>query len=310
MSQPQTDNHDEAFARFLARATELPPQPASADGVTVVELDSARRRRPNRVPMLAAAAVLLVAGIGGWILARQDDARVLPAGPIEAAASLTLDLDAVAVPAADGAVVTPEVGPSLEFDVVGLGTIEAVADGGRRFLPGGQQRDDYAILTAMGGPVANLFDAVEGQVEVVITPLVDMAERTTPTGRNINTYLDVVRDELSDQNVFGLSLNVDPEIGPYLSGHIRAVPFLYVLQPADIADFAASQEVILGLRWSNGVGSLVLNGRVVDSVQIPSSSTIVWTDSARLSIGGSANFGGGYFAIHDDSVLSVAVGVG
>ena len=54
------------------------------------------------------------------------------------------------------------------------------------------------------------------------------------------------------------------------------------------------------------VGRLVLNGRTLTEVALPGPA-ITWTPTARLSVGGSASWGAGYFAARDDGLRSFEV---
>ena len=103
----------------------------------------------------------------------------------------------------------------------GTGTMEAVAGGGRRFLPGGQQRTDYAVVSPGSGPTS------ERSWHRAVGPRWCSYPRSTwpadlHTGRNIHTWFEIVSQDGPDDLVTGLLLQVDPEIGPYFGGAIKA----------------------------------------------------------------------------------------
>lgn len=225
--------------------------------------------------------------------------------PASPSTRLRLSLDSVLAGAGAGVRVLPAVGPALAVDQVGTGTIEAVPGGGRRFRPGGQQRTDYAVVSRIGADVGALVPAA-GRATVVFVPQVDVAGRTVPTGRNIHTWFEIVSQEGPSNLVTGVLLQVDPEIGPYLAGAIQGVGFEYTLTPADVAELGRGRVVTLSLQWTATTGRLVLNDRTLTEVALPASS-ISWTSTARLSIGGSASWGGGYFAAHDDAIRSFEI---
>ena len=58
---------------------------------------------------------------------------------------------------------------------------------------------------------AELTDADGGSITVRFRPLVAMTERTTPTGRNITTYVEVVSEAGPDRLAFGVSLQQKAE---------------------------------------------------------------------------------------------------
>ena len=218
---------------------------------------------------------------------------------------LGLLLDTVPVGAIDGAPVLAAVGPTLAFDQRGSGSIEAVAGGGRRFLPGGQQRTDYAVISRIGADVGALLPP-RGRATVILVPQVDVGQRSVPDGRNIHTWFEIVSQEGPDHLVTGLQLQVDPEIGPYFGGAIHGVSFNYVLTPTDVAELGSGRLVTLSLDWTTTTGRLTLNERTLTEIALPPSS-IVWTPTARLSIGGSASWGGGYFAAVNDSLQTFEI---
>lgn len=359
--EPEPD--DDAFRRFLERATEDPPDRLVAINASLAGEE--RRTPARRGPLVAAAVVLAALGVGLAALRHQttgvtiepaatpatttadpDDPAVsgpaltappapvtsapttsvpgvptlvegvgrapegqtapTTAGPVvtgvPASTLLRLDLDSVAADAPDGTPVPPAVGPDLHVERTGSGTMEAAPGGGRRFLPGGQQRTDHVVLTRVGADVGALV-APSGRATVVLAPLVDVAQRTSVTGRNIHTWFEIVSQDGPDDLVTGLLLQVDPEIGPYFGGAIDGVGFSYVLTPADVAELGAGRVVTLSLEWSPGSGRLVLNGRTLTEIALdgPPAS---WTPTARLSVGGSASWGAGYFTTRDDGLRS------
>ncbi|MFV0523162.1 MAG: hypothetical protein ACK5RL_01535 [Acidimicrobiales bacterium] len=212
---------------------------------------------------------------------------------------LALDLGAVPRDAANGRTVHPSVGPALTVERAGAGTIET--DGqGRVFGPGGQQRTDYAIVTLVGADVADLIPA-SGRATVTFTPRVDVLSRTVTTGRNIHTWFEIVSEAGPDQLVTGVSLQVDPEIGPYLSGAVQGTRWEHTLSSPEIAELASGRSATLTLTWTAGQGRVLLNGRAVTSFSLDR-GPVTWRSSARLSVGGSATWGAGYFTTHDDAV--------
>ncbi|MFV0259649.1 MAG: hypothetical protein ACK5PP_14530 [Acidimicrobiales bacterium] len=220
------------------------------------------------------------------------------AAPISGA-RLSLDLSSVPEGAANGRTVTPTVGPSLTVERVGAGTIAASGQG-RVFGPGGQQRSDYAIVTRVGADVADLLPAT-GRASVTFTPRVDVLERSVPTGRNIHTWFQIVSEAGPDQLVTGVSLQVDPEIGPYLSGAIQGTDWEHTLSSAEITELSAGRPATISLTWASGQGRVLLNGGVMTSFPLDP-APVTWRSSARISVGGSATWGAGYFATHDDAI--------
>lgn len=290
---------DDAFRRFLERATEDPIELDDGARPGIITMPGSRRRL---VWALAAAAVVALAVVG---LVRRDDGRNVSAGPIGPTPVPVLVLEAAQIPAGadDGTPVAPGVGPELRVEVSGAGSIEATDDG-PRFEAGGQQRDDHAIVTLTGDDVAPLVSSEAGALTVRLVPLVGIDARTTPTGRNIVTFAEVTADETDDHLVLGVSLHLDPEIGPYLAGAIDATSYLHVLTFEEQARFSAGRAVELVLDWSDGVGTVSLDGEVLERITLDDAEP-EWTDAARLAIGGSATFGGGYFTMHQDALVSV-----
>jgi hypothetical protein len=233
--------------------------------------------------------------------------------PVTTASSVTsvpsssvLDVRFGALPkVVDGATIVPNVGPPLRVDQRGTGSIEAVAGGGWRFLPGGQQRYDYAVITKVGADVQALVP-VTGKAVATFVPLVSMTGRSVPTGRNIQTWFEVVSEEGPDHPVLSMSLQVDPEIGPYLAATIQGVNVEHTLTDAEQSEFDAGRTVQLAAEWTGSEGRLTLNGRLIAKVALPGPG-IVWKPTARLSIGGSATWGGGYFSVHDDAYRSFVI---
>lgn len=289
-------------------------EPAAPPATTTIDSDEPAASGPapsaTAAPTTSAPGVpTLVEGVGQAPTGQTAPNTAQPTATAEptvtaspASTLLHLDLDSVAADAPDGTPVPPAVGPDLHVERTGSGAMEAVAGGGRRFLPGGQQRTDHVVLTRVGADVGALV-APSGRATVMLVPQVDVAQRTSVTGRNIHTWFEIVSQDGPDDLVTGLLLQVDPEIGPYFGGAINGVGFSYVLAPADIAELGAGRAVTLSLEWSPGSGRLVLNGRTLTEIAL-SGPPPAWTPSARLSVGGSASWGAGYFASRDDGLRS------
>ena len=227
--------------------------------------------------------------------------------PAPSSPRLRLDLAVVPPGAGNGTPVQPTAGPALHVEQVGAGAITAAVGvpGGRSFVPGGQQRTDYAVLTRVGADVAALAPAT-GRVTISFTSLGGLDERVSPTGRNIHTWYELVSAEGAANLVTGVSLQIDPEIGPYFSVAIAGTHGEYTLSAADRADFAAGRPVTIALEWTTTTGRLLLNGRTSLDIALQPAS-ITWDPTARVSVGGSATYGGGYFSIHDDALSSIEI---
>lgn len=287
----------------------IPPAPALAGEPAVVTAFTATTTATNDAPTLVAPETIstTVPVVSSSTSPPGSTAAVITASSVTPAPSSSLlDVRFGALPTVvDGATIVPTVGPPLRVDQVGNGFIEAVPGGGWRFLPGGQQRYDYAVIGKVGADVQILVPAT-GKAVATFVPLVSMTGRSVPTGRNIQTWFEVVSEEGLDHPVLGMSLQVDPEIGPYLTATIQGVSVEYTLSPAEQTEFDAGRTVQLAAEWTGTEGRLTLNGRVIATVVLPG-PVIVWKPTARLSIGGSATWGGGYFSVHDDAYRSFVI---
>lgn len=130
-------------------------------------------------------------------------------------------------------------------------------------------------------------------------------------GRFVDDFLtakgyELVSAEGAANIVTGVSLQIDPEIGPYFSVAIQGTHGEYTLSAADRADFAAGRSVTITLDWTTTTGRLLLDGRTVLEIALPP-APITWEPTARVSVGGSATYGGGYFSIHDDALTNVEI---
>ncbi len=329
--------NDDRLRDFLQRATDDPPTDlvkrvaarvemvemaekpsrASRDSASpILERSTAgrdeqrfRRRRIIIGALTVAAAVTLVVGLPRLRSSTKVSNSTVAARPQPGQLKTVFDLDLSAWPNASSTV-----GPNLSLEVRGGGRAETPdgPTGGVRFVPGGQQRSDVAFLTATGEQLRELFTPESGSVSIRLRPTADLVDRTTPTGRNISTYVQLVTEATNDPDritattSLGVSLHVDPEIGPYLAVTLNGGSTSIALPELRHREFDANRKVVIKIVWSKGNASVVLNEMNLHKFVYPLAPS-TFTPSARLSVGASADYGAGYFAAHDDLLQRVTL---
>jgi hypothetical protein len=312
-STPDTDDHTHVeIARRVPSWSGQIRHPTSAAG-----------RHLQRIfvfgSMIAVVAFVVLATSGQLSTRPKQGTSLNVFGPIDIARSTQLDLDlnalTVSASGKPAKTVKPRTGPDLDVVVRGSGRVDAPGDRteGRRFLIGGNQSTNTAFLTARGDKLSRFFSPIGGQLTFETTPLVDLTQRTSPMGRNDTVYVQLVGDDQprndTDRlatNLLGVVLVIDRQIGPYLSVSINGAAHAYLIPPAQRDAFSSGKDLELSVRWTRGYAQLLINQKTVDTFGYPMTSRTV-TTRARLSIGASADFGGGLFSTHDDSLRRVYV---
>ncbi len=256
-----------------------------------------QRRRRAAVVAVALGATTLVAA-GGPSRAQTGSASLQT--------SLDLSMQQVPVGSTDGQSVTPTVGPSMATVVSGSGSIGARGSG-RYFLAGGQQRTDTAYVTT-NASIDTLIDGSAGSVSITSVSRTSLAARTSISGRNRSTLVHVVsHGEASVENdVVRVDLVTESGETPFLAANVNGVSDGIALTGANARRFNAGSRTALSVQWSNGTATLRVGNIILKSWTIPATPT-VWGAGARLAIGASADWGGGYFSSRHDAIERVVV---
>jgi hypothetical protein len=336
------EDSDQSFRTMLERATDDPDTTLAArvqqriqEGVHTSTLAAsnasspsnliARESRPNRSRRVlafgAAALISTVSLIGGAVtfMSRPERTIVVATPPTQPTLAIqALDLDLTRLRPEPR--VVPRRGPALDLVVTNRGSVQQTKLGqGWTFLNGGQQRNDTAYLTVTGRNAAGLFKPNGGRLSITFTSQRSLDVRRVKTGRNVRTYVQLTSDDTASQrgdplpsDLVRLSLSIDPEIGPYLTIGVAGVSTTHALTVGQQRAFDSGKRVVLDVVWANGSATAWLNGvtvatlnfdaDLVDLVKSAASDT-----RARLSIGASADFGGGYFSVLDDRLEKIQI---
>ncbi len=208
----------------------------------------------------------------------------------------------------DATTITPSVGSPLKAVVRGKGSIIS-RGAGRAFLIGGQQTSDTAFLTATGGEsTSSWFAATEGALTVRAVSSVNVDQRSSPTGRNINTFVDLTTgtDDSPASTALNVSLVANPDESPYFSVSVNGGSAAVAITPNIAGLLQSGQSYVLTLSWRRGSATFALNGQALTTFDIPPTPLPI-TSGRRLTIGAAANYGGGYFSLHEDSLVSVTL---
>jgi hypothetical protein len=336
------EDSDQSFRTMLDRATDDPDTTLAArvqqriqEGVHTPTLSTtnasspskliARESRPNRsqrVIAFGAAALISAASLVGGaatFLSRPERNIVVATPPTQATqptqAIQALDLDLTRLRPEPR--VVPSRGPALDLVVTNRGGVQQTKLGqGWTFLRGGQQRKDTAYLTVTGPNAAGLFKPNGGRLSITFTSQRSLEAREVKTGRNTRMYVQLTSDDTASQrgdplpsDLVRLSLSIDPEIGPYLTIGVAGVSTTHALTAAQQRAFDSGKRVVLDVVWASGSATTRLNGVTVATLNFDADlvEPAALATRARLSIGASADFGGGYFSVLDDRLEKIEI---
>ncbi len=294
---------------------------ASRPVVTVPERKPSPKRGWIVGAGLAAAISLIVVGLVASgrreqvVVAASSASTTVTSidSPVVPGERLRVTLDDLPLPAANGDRYPTTNAHDLSVVVVGAGAIGGdPAFGGRTFGVGGQQRDNTAYLTERGVLAGQLVDTQYGAVTVTVTPTKSVPDLVVPTGRNMRTYVHVVADDTAaanggdpkQQELLLVQMGIDPDKRVLLIASVNNNDASVVLSEEQQKMFAAGQPVTIRLSWESGTSTLSLNDAVAGTFPYRMEGPNI-TDRARLSIGASADYAGGYFSSADHLINQV-----
>jgi hypothetical protein len=250
-------------------------------------------RTRSRLTGAFATAIAVVSTAIGLAAPQQSSAAVT------LNTSLDLPLSVVGSGATNGASVTPSIGPTL--GVVARGTGSVTAAGTNRYFPQGGQQNSNTAFIGKANPSSALIDGAAGSLTIVSVSRTTLASRTSVAGRNASVLFHVVsrNDNVAASDVAKVNLVTDSGTTPSLVFTVNGTSTTTLLTGPSAAAFNSGVRSTIALNWAAGTATAKLNGTTLATWTIPTTAT-TWGAGAFLTVGASADYGGGYFsALHD-----------